>query len=334
MRNKLPPIICTVCGIIMLMHFFLPQKTILYSYTLDWVSNSTVIVGVFGMAIGLASLSHMHIGRITKQTPGWGYSIITLVLAIIVAFVGIIPSNVKTTYVTLPQTVEQALTSKNIDVTTETNYIKKVNHSLFGYQKNITNYTETITEPTAESQKITVNIHSEKTVPFFDLCYQYLLMPLAASTFSLLAFYIITATYRAVRAKSWESGLLLLSAIIVLLGQVPIEEIPIIGRLININAKNLIFGVLLICFLFNIMKNYINRDFVKLISNALIAGGLITLWFYVPKNIDFDYVKNLILQYPNTAAKRGIIIGIALGGLATSIKILFGIEKPYMGGRG
>ena len=40
------------------------------------------------------------------------------------------------------------------------------------------------------------------------------------------------------------------------------------------------------------------------------------------------------MNYPNNAAKRGILIGVQLGSLATSIKILSGIEKPYMGGRG
>ncbi|NLF40125.1 hypothetical protein GX586_11815, partial [bacterium] len=46
----------------------------------------------------------------------------------------------------------------------------------------------------------------------------------------------------------------------------------------------------------------------------------------------FEWLKQIILDFPNTAAKRSIIIGVALGSLATSIKILAGIEKPYMGG--
>lgn len=38
-----------------------------------------------------------------------------------------------------------------------------------------------------------------------------------------------------------------------------------------------------------------------------------------------------ILAVPNLASKRAIIIGVALGGVAYSIKILLGIERAYMG---
>ena len=98
-------------------------------------------------------------------------------------------------------------------------------------------------------------------------------IPIEATMFSLLAFYMASAAFRAFRVKSLEATLLLLSAVIVMLGRVS-------------------FG------------------------RALM----------VPEITDW------ILKVPNTATKRGILIGVALGMIATSLKIMLGIERSYLGG--
>jgi len=272
MRSKLPVFICFICGIVLLIQFFIPWDPV-EKDMLEWVGNSTQVVGVFALAIGLASLIHMHGNKIKRKSPGWGFSLITLACIVVVAAIGLFPvNNIKV----------KSPTAVKTDVTGETNLFIETTHTLFGFQPEAV-FTNTF----IGSKKIPVN---KKSVPMFDWVYNYIFVPLSATTFSLLAFYIMSAAYRAVRVKSWEAGLLLIAAIIVLLGQVPVEQIPLVGKFIACGS-------------------------IKGIST-------------------FEYLKSIILDFPNTAAKRGIIIGIALGGLATSIKIIFGIERPYMGGQG
>jgi len=57
-------------------------------------------------------------------------------------------------------------------------------------------------------------------------------VPLGATFYALLAFYIVSAAYRAFRAKTRDAAILLASAIIVLLGKAPLGEylFPIMGQ--------------------------------------------------------------------------------------------------------
>ena len=68
---------------------------------------------------------------------------------------------------------------------------------------------------------------------FFYYLWQNVHIPMASTMFSLLAFFIASASYRAFRARSVEATLLLVAAIIVMLGRIPL------GPLIHDRLPNL-----------------------------------------------------------------------------------------------
>ena len=65
----------------------------------------------------------------------------------------------------------------------------------------------------------------------------------------------------------------------------------------------------------------------------LLTAGVIVMLGRVPLGelIGLNHVSSWILEYPNLAAKRGIMIGVGLGMTATAIKIILGIERTYLG---
>ena len=59
-------------------------------------------------------------------------------------------------------------------------------------------------------------------------------------------------------------------------------------------------------------------------------GDMLTSW--LPEGLRFSDLARYILDYPNTAAKRAIYIGVGLGVGVTSLKIILGIESTWLGG--
>lgn len=109
----------------------------------------------------------------------------------------------------------------------------------------------------------------------FGWVYAYMMVPLQGTMFAILAFFIASAAYRSFRARSREAAVLLIAAVIVMLGRVPLGE------------------------------------------HLIPASGDVTQW---------------ILNVLNASVRRAILIGISLGAVALSLKIIFGVERAYLGG--
>jgi len=46
----------------------------------------------------------------------------------------------------------------------------------------------------------------------------------------------------------------------------------------------------------------------------------------------FPRAADWLMEYPNMAVKRAIFLGISLGAISQSLRVLFGIERSYLGG--
>jgi hypothetical protein len=113
---------------------------------------------------------------------------------------------------------------------------------------------------------------------------------MSATMFSLLAFFIASAAFRAFRIRTVEAGLLAIAALIVMLGRVPLGD--------------------------------------------LLSDWLLQLkWLPgVPHTLHLSSIQEWIMNVPQNSAKRAILIGAALGVMATGLRVILGIERAYLSG--
>ncbi len=111
--------------------------------------------------------------------------------------------------------------------------------------------------------------------PNFRLLFNYVMIPIQATMFALLAFFIASASYRAFRARNLLATLLLIAALILML-----RFTPFFGDWIGLRLSE---------------------------------------------------TATWLMNVPNTAAQRAIVMGVGLGLVATALKVVLGIERDYMG---
>lgn len=204
-KRRIPLALAFCLGVVFAIQYYVPHPV---SETVLTRSNLWyIIIAAFSIVLGLSSLLHVHVGKIRKLSPGWGYSAVLVV-------------SLATTFA-------------------------------LGWF-----------------------LGKDPGSPVFWI-YTTMYVPLSGTMFSILAFFIASAAYKAFRARTLEATILLIAAIVVMLGNVPIgrlmyEQLPGIGT-----------------------------------------------WIY---------------RNPNMAAQRGIMLGLSLSFVATSLKIIFGIERSYLGG--
>jgi hypothetical protein len=212
MRKEVPLAITFIFGTFMVLDYFIPhgRVTTIGEMFQEW----TILITAFAFVLGVANIVRINLGKISRRSADWPYSIPLLVglfgMAIAGVFGGVADGSLANTL------------------------------------------------------------------------FLYVFTPMQATMFSLLAFFIASAAFRAFRIRSFDAALLAITALLVMIGRVPIGD-------------NL--------------------------SGAL---GLEGSW-------SFASMQEWVMNIPNLAAKRAILIGAALGAIATGVKIIVGVERNYLG---
>jgi len=270
MKRQLPLIFVFAFGLFNVFQYFVPHESSewVYEFLLDWI----YIIGIFALALGIWSLVMVSVNKIKNKQDNWGYSYVTLVGLFWMILFGFTASTggslgwwyyvfMVTFVMTILMIVQaMAIPSKAMMYGLAALFflVTSVVISLLDNSWNFYFYTQEGLE----------NFMFRR---FFD----FVMMPILATIFSLLAFFIASAAYRAFRARNVLASLLLIAALIVMLRFNP--------------------------FLSPIFGDYAART------------------------------SNWLMNVPNLAAQRAIVMGVGLGIVATALKVILGIERGYMG---
>ena len=274
MRRQIPLLITFVVGMVMLFEAFVPHPP--FDQLNESLSITFDILAAFAFVLGGGNLAKIHLAKISRSEPGWGYSAVTMggfftMLAIGLFKVGG-PSGLK--------------------------------HAL------------------------------EAEGTWFQAAYDYCFLPLSATTFSLLAFFVASASYRAFRAKNREATLLLIAALIILLGRTLVgtaltETLP--------GSLELLFSALLAYIAWDL---YRSKRWIALSSIGTVGAFLLarTLYGYLVLaggerfyHLTVPDLVNWIMVVPQMAGQRAIMIGICLGIISMSLRLILGVERSYLG---
>jgi hypothetical protein len=290
-KRTIPLIIAALVGVLMIATYFVP-------YTEKWGADAMdmfIVLASAAMVLGAGNLVLLNLSKISGKREGWGFAVITLLAFFVTLVIGLAKIGALPT-------------------------------------------------PAAPGNAWSGSVVQEGT-PFWWI-FKFGITPLTATMFAMLAFYIASAAFRAFRAKNLEATLLLGTAFVVLLGQI-------------------YFGVWVTSFLPD-LESYV-MSFPEATRNVVLAIGLqveagvplseIVIkgvkyasmsadqqaiaaqtseyiggwWYQLLNGLRLENLTQVILDVPQKAGNRAIMIGIALGIVSTSLKVILGVDRSYLG---
>lgn len=342
LKRTLPLIIVFITGATLIFCYYSPRQGA--EDVLTSASGWYQIIAAFTLVLGVASLMRSHYTKIKRKEEGYGYSYVMYIALIITAFFGLVPVtdyNIKPEEIQDPAAFLKQIKDESNPISTsivkrfsddtktgldEYDGSADVPEGLLGlvlgdlnnlmkrpgvvtkemlegvalsdstmklaarevYGEELVRLNRFIMEETYPGT-ITASfrngyIFGDKAKSVFTWIFDYVNTAAAATVFSILAFYIASAAYRAFRIRTFDATVMLIAALIVMVGRIPFGEM---------------FS--------NSLPDYL--AFMKL-----------------------DVITSFFFNYPVTAAKRAIFLGLSLSIVATSLRVILGIERTYLGG--
>ena len=252
MKTRVPIFITAFVGIFMILKFFVVTPWV--SSVADELVQWGVVTLAFAITLGVLNLAKINLKAVVERKTDWPYKAILLLGMVFMMSVGGYQWH-------LDLRAEEALSAV----------------SALEAEGAAPAVVATAVAASGEAQ-------ARAADNIFNFAFTRIYTPLSATMYSLLAFYVASAAFRAFRAKNLHATLLLVAAVLVMIGRVPV------GGLLQID-----------------------------LSDGTIWRPLV-------------WIQDWLMTWPNAAGQRAIQMGAAIGMIATGLRVIFGIERPYLKG--
>jgi len=307
MKRKLPMTIMFICAIWGGISVFV-GKTQIHEMDNLLRNKLLLIVGAFAIILGLGSLIYHHIQKMKRKAQFWQYSYVTMIALVLTSFIGLFggvrgEGSLPTIFGGTTIDAYDGLVYAFVDTAEQEQFLeapskyadptKAVIELPADYEGEITRFQASRLRDEIELRNTGLTLSGQPVPPMIS--------PVSNKNVAFVEDFKISlqAIYEGILVPCG-------STMFAMLAFYMCSAAYRAFRMRNLHA-----GILLI------------SSFIVMLGQIPLATA------YVPF---LHVMRQWILDVPNLASKRGIMIGVGLGAAATSFKIILGIERAWLGG--